>query len=485
MNMNNNDQQLSTPMQRFFWWFAGADIHLLEMCRSDWHRFTAIGIFVVIVGALATISGTFFLTQALSVPTYLALFGGLFWGGVIVSVDRVLLTHFEKGKRQLMRALPRIGLAVVISLVINHPLLLKMFEGEIEARLFEVKKNKLDTARTSSTKQTARASLNEQITKVQERLTRLQEIKDEAEADMNKERGGVKTDKTTGTIGEGGVFGLKKKIFDDASANLEKERPALDAQLSDLRSKLADIEKEIALEVGEVNDKESKAGGVLNRQKALSSILREDSSLAFEAMCLFLVLLGVETLPLTQKLLSPMRRYDRLVQDEAEMAETDIAKGHRERSEYEKRERNAEKNVLDRVYTGAADGDLADLQNEAERELANAIHLEIVRRGQSRLRPQGSTDDHSLGRPVTIEVHDHPQLTGQLSVPRDLERSVTLSALSHQIDAVAGEVATDLGYPVRPESVSNSSGGTIDQVSLPLIQQLNEDRTMVIKFVAI
>lgn len=482
--MNNDGQQISTRTQRVFWWFAGADIRLLEKCQGEWHRFTAIGVFVLIVGMLATVSGTFFLTEALAVPGYLAIFGGLFWGAVIVSVDRVLLTHFEKGKGQLLRAIPRIALAVAIALVINHPLLLKMFEGEIEARLHDVKTTKLQTIRNSSDKRFAVTRLNGELSTAQDRVKRLQQIKDDAEADMNKERGGIKTDKTTGRIGEGGIFALKKKIFDDASANLEKEQPALDAKISDVRSQLANIESGIDAEVGEVNEKETKAAGVLNRQKALSAILREDWSLAFEAMCLFLVLLGVETLPITQKLFSKARRYDLRAQNEVDAAEADIATIARADREGLERKLKSESDIDIRLREGIGSGDL-NFRNESENDLAKDIHLDIIRRMRAQLHSSKAKNSPALGTPVIVQVQDHPQLTAQLGIPKELESTLTFEALAQQINAIGAEVAKDLGHPVRLSSVTNSDGEDIDRVFLSLAQQLSQDRKLVIGFEAV
>ena len=125
--------------QRFFWWCAGANISFLEECRAEWHKFTAIGVFVFLVALLATVSGTLFLTESLGVPLYLAVFGGALWGVLILGVDRVMLTFFHKGKGEWKRAIPRILLSIFISLVINDPLLLKFFSGEIEAKLRDVK----------------------------------------------------------------------------------------------------------------------------------------------------------------------------------------------------------------------------------------------------------------------------------------------------------------------------------------------------------
>lgn len=143
--MTNNDMHNnSTKIQRFFWWLAGANLPLLEQCRSEWHKFTAIGCFVLVVGVLAVISGTFFLMGSLHLPSAIAIVGGLLWGfGVIVPLDRVLLTHFHKGNGAFIRTLPRLTLALMIALVINHPLLLTIF-------LAKLKRDYMTTRRVSS-----------------------------------------------------------------------------------------------------------------------------------------------------------------------------------------------------------------------------------------------------------------------------------------------------------------------------------------------
>lgn len=68
----NNALVIPAAEKAFFWWCAGANI---GQCRSEWNKFTAIGVFVLLVGLLATVSGTFFLTESLGVPLYFAVFG--------------------------------------------------------------------------------------------------------------------------------------------------------------------------------------------------------------------------------------------------------------------------------------------------------------------------------------------------------------------------------------------------------------------------
>ena len=192
--MNNNNNQTATEtsyVQRFFWWCAGANISLLEQCRSDWHKFTAIGVFVLLVGLLATVSGTFFLTESLGVPLYLAVFGGAFWGVLILSVDRVMLAFFQKGKGEWKRAIPRILLSVFISLVINDPLLLRFFKGEIDAKLHDVKSDKLKSVRAGSDKQSRKSQLIAELQPLKDRLAKLEQIKDDAEQEKGAESVGA------------------------------------------------------------------------------------------------------------------------------------------------------------------------------------------------------------------------------------------------------------------------------------------------------
>lgn len=483
-NANNTNPQPSS-VQRIIWWFAGADIPMLEKCRSEWHKFTAIGTFVAIIGVMASISGGFFLTVALGVPTLVAVLGGICWGIAIVSVDRVLLTHFHKGKGQLLRAIPRLVMAVVISIVISHPLLLVMFQGEIDARLHQEKTGKLQTARTSSDKQAMKLLLADDISKLEGRLAKLQSIKDDAEAEMNKERGGLKTDRTTGRVGEGSVYDVKRKIFEAAQNNLESERPTIDAELSAKRAELSTIENEIKSEVDAVNDKETKAAGILNRQRTLSAILKEDPSSAFLAFCITFLLLSMETLPITQKLFSRPGRYDFLMNQDLDFAKREAELIYASQMNDLEHLRDTETAVMDRVIAAIESGDFK-MNNSSEADLAKAIHFQIIRekgRRFSKANPSESGNGSSFdGTPIYVEVADLPGLSAQLTVPIELEATATLEDLSPQIKSLSAEVAKDLGHMVKLSQATNSEGEDVDQNFLALIGQLKNDRRLLLRF---
>jgi hypothetical protein len=486
MKSNNTFNQSAidtSSMQRFFWWCAGANISLLEQCRSDWHKFTAIGVFVLLVGLMAILSGTFFLTESLGVPYYFAIFGGVFWGFLILSVDRVMLAFFQKGKGEWKRAIPRILLSIFISLVINDPLLLKFFEGEINSKLNDVKTIKLQSVRSGSDKQARKKQLLDEMKPLQDRLARLQQLKDDAEQEKEKERGGIKSVNTTGKTGEGSIYKIKSQIYEAAKTNYENEKLAFEAQINAKTDDLRKIEGEIDKEVGSTDVIESRAFGILNRQEALWAILREKPATAFIYLPLFFLLLGLETLPITQKLWTRKGKYDFFMDKEIEFAEEEANILYARRKQGILRERDSDEAVAKRISDSIIN-DSFNLNNPDEQELAKRVHLEIIRRQTSDLYDNNSDSAKtvSLGKPVNIEAVGYPQISAQMSIPSELEDSVSLNDLTSEVEKFAIEISKEGKRQVKLNRATNSSGEEIELTFLPLLHQLEDDRRLLLYF---
>src|SRR3954462_1722458 len=98
-------------------------------------RFGALGGVLVSPGGLAVLSAAFAVHMALGAWWPVALLIGIGWGTVIVNLDRMLLVgmaHDSSLKRNLMLAVPRVGLALILGIVISTPLTLQIFHKEIE-----------------------------------------------------------------------------------------------------------------------------------------------------------------------------------------------------------------------------------------------------------------------------------------------------------------------------------------------------------------
>src|SRR3954453_9820302 len=117
---------------------AGARTDVREGAPGARSRFVALGGVLLSTGGLAVLSAAFAVHMAVGVVWPLAIAIGLFWGLVIVNLDRMLLVgmaHDASLKRNLMLAVPRVGLALVLGVVISTPLTLQIFHKEIDTEV--------------------------------------------------------------------------------------------------------------------------------------------------------------------------------------------------------------------------------------------------------------------------------------------------------------------------------------------------------------
>src|SRR5215211_6075964 len=94
---------------------GGARPEVLAASPGSRPRFVALGGVLLSTGGLAVVSMAFAVAMALGVWWPLALLVGLGWGAVVVNLDRMLLVgmaHDASPKRNLLMAVPRVGLAL-------------------------------------------------------------------------------------------------------------------------------------------------------------------------------------------------------------------------------------------------------------------------------------------------------------------------------------------------------------------------------------
>jgi len=125
-------------VKRFFFACAGAYLRILEATPSEHAKYVGIGATIFLTGCMAVISGTFALYTL--VPNLLvAIPGGLLWGALIFNLDRYIVSSIRKEGRfwyEFGLALPRLGLAVLISFVITKPIEVELFTNQIGSELF-------------------------------------------------------------------------------------------------------------------------------------------------------------------------------------------------------------------------------------------------------------------------------------------------------------------------------------------------------------
>lgn len=124
-------------LNRFFWWCSGAHQDLLVKCPTETSKYVGIGATVFFTGVFAWMASGYALFTVFDNP-WIATALGLVWGLMIFNLDRYIVSSMRKegnARRELVTALPRIILAVLISLVIAKPLEMKIFDKEIRGEL--------------------------------------------------------------------------------------------------------------------------------------------------------------------------------------------------------------------------------------------------------------------------------------------------------------------------------------------------------------
>src|SRR5919106_5137292 len=131
---------------------GGARPDVLDSAPGARPRFVALGGVLLSTGGLALLAAAFAVHMALGIWWPLALLAGLGWGFVVVNLDRMLLVgmaHDASFKRNLLLAVPRVGLALVLGVVIATPLTLQIFSKEIDTEIVTMQAEAADAYQAS------------------------------------------------------------------------------------------------------------------------------------------------------------------------------------------------------------------------------------------------------------------------------------------------------------------------------------------------
>lgn len=123
-------------LRRLVLGLSGADEEILGYVPSERTRFESLGWAILITSCMAMISMWFALSSALGINGIVAIPVAVFWGLVIMGIDRWLITSMPAdGSRKFAMAVPRLLLAVLLGTLISTPLVLRIFQSEIDAQM--------------------------------------------------------------------------------------------------------------------------------------------------------------------------------------------------------------------------------------------------------------------------------------------------------------------------------------------------------------
>ncbi|MGK5112008.1 DUF4407 domain-containing protein [Geodermatophilus sp. CPCC 205506] len=339
---------------------GGARPDVIEAAPGARPRFVALGGVLLSTGGLAVVSAAFAVHMALGVWWPFALVIGLGWGAVVVNLDRMLLVgmaHDASLKRNLALAVPRVGLALVLGVVVATPLTLQVFHKEIDTEIVSMQAEAADAHRTeleSDARFIGLPALRERIATqesivatggqsdpelvaVQASVTDRQAAYDAALGTQREleAKAQCELDGTCGTgdAGTGTAYQQARAAADAQVAVVASARSELDAavaaagsaqarsaqlaasSLDGDRAELARLTEDQNTLQAAFDATNEGAGGILMRLEALDRLGDRNATLAAAQFMLSLLFMCVEILPVLMKLLlnfGPPSAYDKL-----------------------------------------------------------------------------------------------------------------------------------------------------------------------------
>lgn len=296
----------------FLWWCAGAHQKLLKPFASEHMKYSGLGGVLLATLVLAALSSGYAIYSVFGNWFFTIAFAGV-WGLIIFNFDRFLVTTMRKygvsRRKQLLMALPRLALAVLIGLTIARPLELKIFEKEINVKMTENQHRKIQ--RNDSLLQIENKLQMQNAEAERQRLTaRKQALEDTLH---NLQSAYVQEADGTGGSGRRGIENLTRMKMDAYNRAQTQYSP-----------ELADLDRGIRVQDSILFD--SKAGlqqkrkqyeaatlanmGFLERNKALSDLSDEEPSVWWTSLMISLLIILIEVGPVLSKLIMPVGPYD-------------------------------------------------------------------------------------------------------------------------------------------------------------------------------
>ena len=349
---------------------SGADRDLLARVPGERAKYLGVGGAILMTAVMASLSATYAFYVAMQPPLLVALLLGLLWGAGILNLDRWIVNSTKRQGnifKDITMFMPRLLLALIIGAVISEPIVLRIFNSEIQSELQVMQDEQKSAFATSWLQDPRYLTLLKQQAQVATLSTELaagvptdavvanpqvKALTDQlatldgrlAEADKAVSCEGVGTC-GSGTAGAGPVF----KANQERSSRLQGERsqlaaqlaaatsqaesqattvatltgPAKHAQLDQLERAVASTQEQRSQDVAAFTKRVTHGDGLLSRIEALDRLGRDHPSMADARKALFLFILAIECMPVLVKLFMNLAKpsaYE-LVQQAEEDAE--------------------------------------------------------------------------------------------------------------------------------------------------------------------
>lgn len=302
-------------LKRFFITCSGVDKDLIYSCSNgEQNKYAGIGATVFFTALMAWIAAGYALYTVFD-NVWMAGFFGVIWGLLIFNLDRYIVSTIRKRDRfwqELLQAMPRILLAMIIAIVISKPLEIKIFQKEIDTVLLK-EKNEMALANKKQVANYFQGDLDKNKAETDSLKSAITQKEKEVNALYSTYITEAEGTKGTMKLGKGPVYKEKRDKHDAALKELEALRKTND-------DKIAAKEKEATTLKADLDKKITASEPIIDNFDGLMARINALNKLPWlPSFFIMLLFLAIETSPIIAKLLSPKGEYDFKLED-AEMA---------------------------------------------------------------------------------------------------------------------------------------------------------------------
>ena len=347
---------------KFFLFCAATDEDILAQCpKSEYYKYSGVGVTVFFTGLLAFLSGGYALYTVFD-SLVLSLILGFFWGTIVFNLDRFLVSTMKKSKgktREIIQIVPRLLLAIFLSIVISKPLELRIFQQEINEKLHYTGIEKL--AAIDSLYTAKFATKERQVDGLKKELNVRFEIREELYRQYKCECEGTCG---TGEKGRGEECDRKEKKYAKTDQEYLALKKQIDLDVLTIKKEIASLKIERVIYQDELQSTFS--AGLMARLDALSELPSGPQ------YAILLLLICIEIAPILVKLLSPYGPYDHILKTKEYEFEIEEITAINMRNQ----ELNNKLTLLASVEQQKVDQEI--FNNEGAMKLVANAHLEIV-----------------------------------------------------------------------------------------------------------
>lgn len=348
---------------RFFLFCAAADLDFLRDCpKSEHHKYSGVGATVFFTGLLASFSGGYAIYTAFD-SVILSTLLGVFWGLLVFNLDRFLVSTMKKSKgklKEVVQIIPRLILAILLAIVISVPLELKIFEEEINERLYYSEASKIDQL-DSLFEERIQIRQN-RIDRAKSNLDQIQSQRDHYYQEYICECDGTCG---TGRKGRGSECERKEQRYLKSEEEFKEAKKLAEGEIEKLEQIKSDLVSQNEFERQEL--RASIADGLLVRITALEDLPSGPQ------IAIILLLISIEIAPILVKLLSPYGPYDHLLKT----AEYEFEINEITAINMRNQQLNNKLTVMASIEQSKIEQELVN--NEGAMKLIGEAHLELVR----------------------------------------------------------------------------------------------------------